>query len=107
MSVANLQTSPSVRDHVSNDEWDARVPDLRCRRQKLLPSRGSHFGFPGASLNSPRCYFGAPKDFSRVDAGLVKCVGEAASVARQAAGQYKVAPFVDSWYGMTRRERDD
>ena len=25
MSVANLKTSPSVRDQVSNDEWDARV----------------------------------------------------------------------------------
>ena len=25
MSVANLKISPSVRDQVSNDEWDARV----------------------------------------------------------------------------------
>ena len=25
MTVANLKTSPSVRDQVSNDEWDARV----------------------------------------------------------------------------------
>src|SRR6516162_6188475 len=54
--------------------------------------RGGEVGRLGTLENTPG-----------VDAGLAKSIDQAGAVARQAAENDKVAPFIDRWHHMLRR----